>query len=64
MADANYLFQIVDGNLQRSSTNDLFVNGKRCSHKLKHEDEIVFGGNIKAGYYATDNLSNLQFLAS
>ncbi len=64
MADASYLFHIVDENLQRSSTNGLFVNGKRCSHKLKHENEIAFGGNIKAGYYATNNLLNGQFLAS
>ncbi len=61
MADASYLFHIVDENLQTSSINGLFVNDKRCFHKLKHEDEIAFGGNIKTGYYANENLSKGQF---
>jgi len=63
---ATYLFRIVDGNLQgKSSTNGLLINGRRCfSHDLKPGDVIVFGGNVKARYYATSNLSDVELLTS
>ena len=61
-----YLFRMIDGNLQgKRSTNGLIINGLRCfSHDLKHGDVIVFGGDVRARYYATGNLSDVSFLAS
>lgn len=63
---ATYLFRLIDGNLQgKRSTNGLIVNGRRCFyHDLKHGDVIVFGGDVKARYYATANLSDVEFLTS
>lgn len=63
---ADYLFRIIDGNLQgKCSTNGIKINGQRCfSHDLKHGDSIVFGGDAKAKYYATANLSDLELLKS
>ncbi len=60
---ANYLFRIIDGNLQgKRSTNGITVNGKRCySHDLSHGDIIVFSSDVSAGYYVTSNLSNEEF---
>lgn len=63
---AGYLFRIIDGNLQgKSSKNGLLINGQQRSfHDLKHGDIIVFGGDVRAKYYATDKLSDIQFLTS
>lgn len=62
----NYLFRIIDGNLQgKRSTNGLRINGRRCfSHDLKHGDSIVFAGDVEAKYYAISELSDLEFLKS
>lgn len=61
-----YLFRIIDGNLQgKRSRNGLIINGSRCFfHDLKHGDVIMFGGNVKARYYATANPLDVQFLVS
>jgi signal transduction histidine kinase/pSer/pThr/pTyr-binding forkhead associated (FHA) protein len=61
-----HLFRIIDGNLQgRRSRNGLYVNDERCfSHDLKHGDIINFGGDIKAKYYAANNLVDINFLIS
>ncbi|MBW4551033.1 MAG: FHA domain-containing protein [Aphanocapsa sp. GSE-SYN-MK-11-07L] len=58
-----YLFRIIDGDLQgKRSTNGLIINGQRqYSHDLKHSDVIVFGGDVKARYYAVSNLSDEEF---
>ena len=63
---ASYLFRLIDGNLQGNrSTNGLIVNGQRCfSHDLKHGDVIVFGGDVKARYYASSDLSSLNLITS
>jgi PAS domain S-box-containing protein len=63
---ASHLFRLVDGNLQGDrSTNGSIVNGNRCfSHDLKHGDTIVFGGDVKARYYAIADLSDLERITS
>ncbi|MGF1603736.1 MAG: ATP-binding protein [Thermosynechococcaceae cyanobacterium] len=60
---ANYLFRIIDGDLQgKRSTNGLIVNSRRLfSHDLKHGDVVVFGGDVKAKYYVVANLSDAAF---
>jgi signal transduction histidine kinase/pSer/pThr/pTyr-binding forkhead associated (FHA) protein len=60
---SNFLFRIVDGDLQgKRSTNGILVNGHRCySHDLKQGDSVVFGGDVKARYYAVSNLSDEEF---
>jgi signal transduction histidine kinase/pSer/pThr/pTyr-binding forkhead associated (FHA) protein len=60
---ANYLFRIIDGDLQgKRSTNGLIVNNRRLfSHDLKHGDVVVFGGDVKAKYYVVANLSDAAF---
>jgi signal transduction histidine kinase/pSer/pThr/pTyr-binding forkhead associated (FHA) protein len=64
--NTNYLFRIVDGNLQgKRSRNGLIINNRRCfSHDLRHGDVIVFGSDVSAKYYATANLSDINFLTS
>lgn len=59
----HYLFRIVDGDLGgKRSTNGLLINGQRCySHDLKQNDLIVFGGDVKARYYAVSNLTDEEF---
>ncbi len=66
MPDAIDLFRIIDGNLQgKRSTNGLTANGHRCfSHDLRHGDLLVFGGNVKARYYTTTELSDVELLTS
>lgn len=61
----NYLFRIVDGNLQGiRSTNGLIVNGQcTFSHDLQHGDVIIIG-DFKARYYGTQNASDAQALVS
>lgn len=63
---ASHLFRLVDGNLQGDrSTNGLIVNGNRCfSHDLNHGDKIVFGGDVKARYYAIADLSDFERITS
>jgi diguanylate cyclase (GGDEF)-like protein len=63
---ATYLFRLIDGNFRgKRSTNGLTVNGKRCfSHDLKHGDVIEFGRDVRAGYYATADLADVEFLTS
>ncbi len=60
---STYLFRIVDGDLQgKRSTNGLLINGRRLfSHDLKHGDLLVFGGDVKAKYYAISNLTDSDF---
>lgn len=59
-------FRIIDGDLQgERSTNGMTVNGQRCySHNLVHGDVIMFGGNVKARYFATEDPSDVEFLTS
>ncbi len=63
---ASYLFRLIDGNLQGDrSTNGVIINDQRCfSHDLKHGDVIVFGGDVKAIYYASSNLSDIELVTS
>lgn len=60
---STYLFRIIDGDLQgKRSTNGLMINGRRLfSHDLKHGDMVVFGGDVKAKYYAVSNLTDSDF---
>jgi signal transduction histidine kinase/pSer/pThr/pTyr-binding forkhead associated (FHA) protein len=60
---SNHLFRLVDGDLQgKRSTNGLLVNGRRLfSHDLKHGDNIIFGGDVKAKYYAVSNVTDSDF---
>lgn len=60
---SNYLFRIIDGDLQgKRSTNGLMINGRKLfSHDLKHGDLLVFGGDVKAKYYAISNLTDSDF---
>jgi signal transduction histidine kinase/pSer/pThr/pTyr-binding forkhead associated (FHA) protein len=60
---SNYLFRVIDGDLQgKRSTNGLIINGrKQVSHDLKHGDTLVFGGDVKAKYYAISNLTDSDF---
>ncbi|MCG9891919.1 MAG: ATP-binding protein [Thermosynechococcaceae cyanobacterium MS004] len=60
---SNYLFRIIDGDLQgKRSTNGLMINGRKLfSHDLKHGDMLVFGGDVKAKYYAISNLTDSAF---
>lgn len=46
-------YRIVDGNLRgKVSANGLLVNGcKLQAHDLQHEDEVVFGPQVRAIYY-------------
>ena len=62
---ANHKFRIIDGDLQgKRSSNGIRVNGNRClSHDLQHGDEVSFGDQVKAKYYATANESVLKFLS-
>jgi signal transduction histidine kinase/pSer/pThr/pTyr-binding forkhead associated (FHA) protein len=63
---SNHLFRLVDGDLQgKRSTNGLMVNGRRLfSHDLKHGDNIIFGGDVKAKYYAVSNVTDSDFDAA
>ncbi|MEM8778513.1 MAG: ATP-binding protein [Cyanobacteria bacterium P01_G01_bin.49] len=62
----NYKFRLIDGDLQGNrSTNGITVNGTSClSHDLQHGDEIVFGDEVRARYYATVNDFDIEFLTS
>jgi signal transduction histidine kinase len=60
---STYLFRMIDGDLQgKRSTNGLIINGRRLfSHDLKHGDMVVFGGDVRAKYYAISNLTDSDF---
>lgn len=59
-------FRIIDGNFQgKLSTNGLVINGQQCySHNLKHGDVILFSGDVRARYYTSSNLSDVELLNS
>lgn len=61
-----HMFRLIDGNLQgKRSKNGLSVNGQVCtSHDLKHGDEIIFGQEVRARYYMTNNIADVHFLES
>ncbi|WP_299403702.1 ATP-binding protein [Acaryochloris sp. IP29b_bin.148] len=61
-----HMFRLIDGDLQgKRSKNGLSVNGQACiSHDLKHGDEIVFGQEVRARYYMTNNVADVHFLES
>jgi PAS domain S-box-containing protein len=61
---ATHRFRLIDGNLKgKRSTNGVAINGKRCySQDLQHGDSIVFAVDVKARYYTTDRLSDVEFL--
>lgn len=60
---ANYLFRMVDGDLQgKRSTNGILINGHRqFSHDLQDGDMISFAGDVKARYFAFQNLTDEEF---
>ena len=62
----NHRFRLIDGDLQgKRSTNGLSVNGHCCfSRDLRHGDEILFGRDVQARYYATANRSDVEYLTS
>jgi len=53
-SDSNHFFRLIDGDWQgKRSTNGIKVNGAKClSHDLHHKDEIFFGKEVRARYYA------------
>lgn len=60
---ANYLFRMVDGDLQgKRSTNGILINGQRqFSHDLQDGDMISFAGDVKARYFAFQNMTDEEF---
>lgn len=62
----SHMFRLIDGNLQgKRSKNGLSVNGQACtSHDLKHGDEVIFGQDVRARYYMTNNIADVHFLES
>lgn len=63
---ASYVFRLIDGNLQGDrSTNGIIINEQHCfSRDLKHGDTIMFGGDVKAKYYATYSLADVESITS
>ncbi len=61
-----HMFRLIDGNLQgKRSKNGLNINGNPCiSHDLKHGDEVVFGQEVRARYYMTNDIADVHFLES
>jgi diguanylate cyclase (GGDEF)-like protein/PAS domain S-box-containing protein len=59
----NYLFRIVDGNLNgQRSKNGLLINGKKSlARDLQNGDIIVFGPRVQAKYYYFFNLVDSEF---
>jgi pSer/pThr/pTyr-binding forkhead associated (FHA) protein len=51
--DGSFYHRIVDGNARgKVSANGLLINGRKLQAcKLQHEDEIVFGPQVRAIYY-------------
>jgi PAS domain S-box-containing protein len=64
--NSNHSFRLIDGDLQgKRSTNGLKINGQACfSHDLRHKDEILFGRNVKARYYAINSPKLMEFMNS
>ncbi|ABW25310.1 ATP-binding protein [Acaryochloris marina] len=62
----SHLFRLIDGNLQgKRSMNGLTVNGQKCTtHDLNHGDEVMFGQEVRARYYMTNNIADVHFLES
>lgn len=62
----SHMFRLIDGNLQgKRSKNGLSANGQACtSHDLKHGDEVIFGHDVRARYYMTNNISDVHYLES
>lgn len=62
----SHLFRLIDGNLQgKRSKNGLTVNGQTCTkHDLNHGDEVMFGQDVRARYYMTNNIADVHFLES
>ncbi len=60
---SQYSFLIIDGDLQgQRSTNGIKVNGKKCSsQRLRHDDHIVFGNQVRAKYLMLAPLSMAEF---
>jgi pSer/pThr/pTyr-binding forkhead associated (FHA) protein len=52
--DGTYYYRIVDGNLKgKPSSNGLMINGRKLqAHDLENEDEVIFGPQVRAIYYA------------
>lgn len=52
-ADGSYRYRILDGDgNSKPSANGIVVNGHKLKAKdLQHEDEIVFGPQVRAIYY-------------
>lgn len=45
-------YRIVDGHKGKPSANGLLINGQKLkAHNLEHDDEIVFGPQVRATYY-------------
>ncbi|MCG9891932.1 MAG: EAL domain-containing protein [Thermosynechococcaceae cyanobacterium MS004] len=59
----SYGFLIIDGNLQgKRSTNGIKVNGQKChSHRLKHEDFLLIGNQVRIRYLVLQNLTDDDF---
>ncbi len=59
----NFGFLLIDGDLQgKRSTNGIKVNGrKRVSQRLKDNDCILFGSQVKARYLSLEPLSDEEF---
>ncbi|NJK51264.1 PAS domain S-box protein [Candidatus Gracilibacteria bacterium] len=62
----HHVFRLIDGDWQgKRSANGMKVNGRSClSHDLQHGDEIIFGSDVRARYYATVDRASIQFLTS
>lgn len=62
----SHMFRLIDGNLQgKRSKNGLKVNDHTCTtHDLNHGDEVIFGEDVRARYYMTNNIADVHFLES
>lgn len=54
-------YRIIDGFRGKASANGILVNGKKVkTHDLQNEDQIVFGPQVKAVYYALEREAGLN----
>jgi PAS domain S-box-containing protein len=62
----HHVFRLIDGDWQgKRSANGMRINGRPCiSHDLQHGDEIIFGSDVRARYYATSDRADIRFLTS
>jgi PAS domain S-box-containing protein len=62
----HHVFRLIDGDWQgKRSANGMRVNSRPCiSHDLQHGDEIIFGSDVRARYYATSDRADIRFLTS